>query len=600
MINIAEVCRKLSVLACTLDSNGYFTGVSELFTVILGYSESMVVGKHFAEFVSADDLARSREAWGSLKAGNPLHHFRNYYVTARGELICIEWNAAYDLQEASCYCAGQVITGDLNDDADLGEHELYRRMFVENPSAMFIYEPSTLKFVMVNNAACEQYGYSREEFDRINVIDIIPPHRREHYQIHLSYYLEQTRMKHEDQHQHKNGKLIDVVVYAESFRFRKRQCRLVTALDVTEKKSHEERLRLFETVLTNVTDGVMITEPVVAPDCTPKILYVNPAFEKQSGYTSAELTGACPEVLYGPETDIQAIKQMMRALSLAEHFIGQFAYYKKQGENFHVGLNIAPVKDADGKVINYIWVTRDLTELRQAEYRQKKLMDELVMSSSHLNQFSYIASHNLRAPLTNIMAIAKLMESGVTAAELERLVRLIKRSSQQLNETIEDLVNILLIKESTVNKDLVDLETLWNHVRSGNKEGLEAAGAIITANFDKRWVRFNKVYLASILQELLSNAIKFRRPGVPLQVNLSSVRTKDGVSILFSDNGMGLDLQVAGDKLFGLYQRFHPGTPGKGLGLFMVRSQLQAMDAVIRVKTAPGQGFHLTIDLAAE
>lgn len=600
MINIAEVCDRLAVLACTLNSEGIFTGISDTFTSTLGYSEASVIGRHFSEFVSADDLDRSMQAWESLKEGKPLRQFRNYYVTARGKLICIEWNATFDLQEGSCYCAAQVITQDFGEEGELCEGELYRRMFIENPSAMFIYEPATLKFVMVNEAACAQYGYSREEFNTIHVTDIIPPDRRDHYLTNLSVYLQNKRLKHEDQHRHKSGKLIDIVAYAETFRFHGRNCRLVTALDITEKKSHEERLRLFETVLTNLTDGVMITGPVPAQGKGPEILYVNPAFEKQSGYSAAELRGAQPELLYGPETDIKTIQRMMRGLHLAEHFMGELAIYDKRGEKYYAGLNIAPVKDPDGKVLNFIAVTHDLTELKRAELRQQKLANELVKSSSHLNQFSYITSHNLRAPLTNIIAVAKLMESGVTQQELGRLVGLINRSSQQLNETIEDLVKILLIKEAAMTKELVDLELLWKQVRSANKEALRSAGAVVHASFDKRWIRFNKIYLSGILQELLTNAIKFRRPGIALQVNISSVRTMDGVSIHFSDNGMGLDLAVAGDKLFGLYQRFHAGVAGKGLGLFMVRSQLQSMGASVRVKSIPGQGFHVIIDLAAE
>lgn len=595
MIDLALVCDKLHSIACSIDADGRFTAISDSVASALGYDEQQFVGRHFSEFVLPEDLDKTLEAWEKLKAGEPLHGFRNYYISGEGRLKCIEWDARYKTEDQLCYCFGKVLEAEYIHDDDLDEAALYKKMFRENPSAMYVYEPVTLRFLLVNRATCVQYGYSEEEFGEMIVLDLLPPKRRREFLRQLPGYLKTESIKLEDIHLHKNGTAINIVAHADNIRFRGKNCRLVTAMDVTHKKLYEERLHLFETVLTNVADGVVITGPEVVAGKGPRIVYVNPAFQRQSGYEARELIGKFTTMLLGPESTSRSVNSMMQALQLGEPYVGEMINYNKAGNKYYVALNIAPVKDPAGNLIYFIGVTRDITELRKSEEEKQKLVNQLLRTNSDVSQFTYIASHNLRAPLTNIMAVAELLERELAKSDSERFITLIKRSAGQLNDTIQDLVNILLIKETVPGKELVDIERLWQTTIDNNRKKLDDIQATIESRFASKWVRFNKAYMSSILQELLTNAIKFRRPDRLLQITVETMSAQGAVSLRFSDNGTGLQLDGNRERLFGLYQRFHQASDGKGLGLFVVRSQVQAMGAEIAVDATPGNGFSVTI-----
>ncbi len=597
MIDLARVCDKLSLLACSLDENGYFTEISGTLLPILGYTEQEFLHTHFADHVAERDLQKSLYAWQALKSGATLHAFRNYFVCKEGRLRCMEWDAVYNAVDKKCYCTGKLITVDDTDEEVLDEMQLYRKMFFDNLSAMFIYDPASLQFIMVNKAACEQYGYTEEEFKQISVLDIVPPDGRQSFLEALPTYLNSRISQLPHQHQHRSGDIIDVIAYAQTINYLNVSCRMVTAVDVTAKKMNEEKLRLFETVITNVTDGVMITSGELTGERGSRILYVNPAFEKQTGYAAAELIGQFPDVMGGREDNLRSLERMRKAMEMGQPFLGEIMNHNRSGEKYWLAVNIAPVKDQEGKVINFIGVSRDITAYKRSEGEKQNLVKDLLRTNESVQRFTYITSHDLRAPLTNIMAVIKLMELNEPGEETARYLKLLKHSSTQLNETMLDLVNMLMIKDTPVEKELIDIETIWNSIVLNNKSSIKSVGADLKGSFAESWVRFSKAYMSSILQELLTNAIKFRRVDVPLHISIATIGTPAGVRLIFSDNGMGLDPALAKDRLFGLYQRFHHGVEGKGLGLFMMRSQVHGMNGTIQVNCNTNEGFTVTIDI---
>jgi signal transduction histidine kinase len=172
-----------------------------------------------------------------------------------------------------------------------------------------------------------------------------------------------------------------------------------------------------------------------------------------------------------------------------------------------------------------------------------------------------------------------------------------KTSTNQLNDTINDLLKILVIKENVnVQQELIDFETVWIRITQMTQQLIQEAGTSITTNFVKApSVNFNISYLESILLNLLSNALKYRSNKRPLEIVVKTRNTSKGIELTFTDNGLGIDLKRHKNKVFGLYQRFHNHPDSKGIGLYMVQAQIKSLGGNISVKSEVDKGTQFSI-----
>lgn len=252
-------------------------------------------------------------------------------------------------------------------------------------------------------------------------------------------------------------------------------------------------------------------------------------------------------------------------------------------------------------VLNY----RDITVRKLEEEQRYALIEELIQSNADLKQFGFITSHNLRAPLTNLLAIVDLLDTSKIKDESTlELLNAFKTATFQLNETLNDLIKVLYIRENkflalskvdfktVVSKNLHDLESL-----------IKSAEIKVDLDFSKApTVLFDSNYLESILLNLMSNAIKFASPNRKLEINISSYLKEDAVVLQFSDNGIGMNMERVKDRIFGLYQRFHDRPDCKGIGLYLIRSQVTALGGNITVDSNVNEGttFYITFKKSTE
>lgn len=218
---------------------------------------------------------------------------------------------------------------------------------------------------------------------------------------------------------------------------------------------------------------------------------------------------------------------------------------------------------------------------------------ELIKHNGQLEQFGYIASHNLRAPVARILGLTSLakLESSLPES-VSDIVNRLHDSAIDLDEIIGDLNTILEIRKGAHLKvEKVDLKHKFEKARNVLSEPLQNIQATITEDFaagkDAKGVN---VYFESILYNLLSNAIKYRSDERPLHVSIRTAKNNNQFELIFSDNGIGIDLPKFRSKLFSLYQRFHTHVEGKGLGLFLVKTQVESMGGTIDVKSEVGAG----------
>jgi PAS domain S-box-containing protein len=375
--------------------------------------------------------------------------------------------------------------------------------------------------------------------------------------------------------------------------------RMIGAMqDVTKQKEEEQRLKLLETVVTQTKDSVIITESEKASTSIPKIVFVNPAFTQMTGYKAKDVVGKSPSIFMGRKSVANEITKLSEALKHKKEFKFETLNQKKGGEEYWVNFSMIPITNKEGEHSHWISIQRDITDEKKQEKEKEQLIRELTQNNKDLKQFSYITSHNLRAPLSNLTGLLNLIEDiPVENPELKEVLDGFSKSTHLLNETINDLVKVIIIKDNpSIEKEEVLIEDIFENVFNQLSFLISLHKPIIKIDLRKMSIaNINKAYLESILLNLLTNAIKYRATSRQLKISISSKEVGNNIILIFKDNGIGIDLERNADKIFGLYQRFHNYPDSKGLGLYLVKSQVETMGGSITVQSEVNKGTTFTL-----
>ncbi|HBH23238.1 MAG TPA: hypothetical protein DDY13_07420 [Cytophagales bacterium] len=202
-------------------------------------------------------------------------------------------------------------------------------------------------------------------------------------------------------------------------------------------------------------------------------------------------------------------------------------------------------------------------------------------------------AHNLKSPVAQLIGLTDLLKKTVKMDGLaQETIEKIANSSQSLHDIINDLNQILHIRRGNdAYFEEVDLNNILRKVLYTLETDIRLKHAEIKIRADKEIeMRGVKAYFQSIFYNLVSNALKYTNPERTSVININIRKSNDDLVISVSDNGVGIDLENAGDKLFQLYQRVHSGYQGKGFGLFLTKTQVEAMGGIIEVDSTIGQG----------
>ncbi len=229
----------------------------------------------------------------------------------------------------------------------------------------------------------------------------------------------------------------------------------------------------------------------------------------------------------------------------------------------------------------------------------KRVTDDLYKHNRELHEFGYIVSHNLRSPVANIMGITNFMEMEMDDPEtIAYCVRNLKGSVFRLDEVIKDLSKILSTTDNSVDLVLekVDLAETVGNIQQDMAEKIERSNTCIDITPGTFVIFSHKAYIYSIFFNLISNSIKYRTKADPfIDIHLS--QDAETIFILFRDNGCGIDLNRHGEDLFKPYKRFHTHIEGKGLGMFLLKSHVEALGGEISLTSEPGNGTTFKISL---
>ncbi len=298
------------------------------------------------------------------------------------------------------------------------------------------------------------------------------------------------------------------------------------------------------------------------------------------------------------ERKILSKERFEKALS-GEKVNYELHFVQPQGTKTWYNVNMFAVKDKVNNLLGFIISSEDITARKNIELERTKMLSDIVQHNKDLEQFSYIVSHNLRSPVANIIGLSNIIKEtpDMNPQDFTRCVDGMVLSAVKLDEIISDL-NFILQKRREINekKEMVTFSSLLNDVKSIISELIDRENILINSNFTVNKIFTVRSYLHSIFLNLITNSIKYRNRSVKTVIDIHSYKVDNKIILKFKDNGLGIDMKNYGDKLFGLYKKFHTHIEGKGMGLYMVKTQVEILGGKITVQSQVGQGTEFTIE----
>ncbi|MBI1286274.1 MAG: GHKL domain-containing protein [Flavobacteriales bacterium] len=229
-------------------------------------------------------------------------------------------------------------------------------------------------------------------------------------------------------------------------------------------------------------------------------------------------------------------------------------------------------------------------ELEQRVSELKLLSSRISRKKQQVENFAYITSHNLRAPSANLVALVRELDEA-DAERREQIMPLLVKSGNQLMRTLDDISHVLTQSNPLHEARILKFVDLVDEIKLELSSEINESGAVILENFGEcTEILYAPDHLKSVMLNLISNAIRYRHPDRKPVIELKTWRYEGRVFLECKDNGQGIDLQKHGESLFRLYKTFHRNPEAHGVGLFLVRHQLESLDGSIDVGSVEGKG----------
>ena len=358
-------------------------------------------------------------------------------------------------------------------------------------------------------------------------------------------------------------------------------------------------LSLYQSVVESANDAVIVTEPNL-DEPGPRIIYVNPAFTRMTGWSYDEIVGKTPRVLQGPRTSRELLDRLRRDLETKKNFFGEAINYRKDGTEYFVEWRIAPVvaggvqdgkgqpidpTTRNGKVLYWVAIQRDVSTRKQTE-------DHLREDNQRKDTFLAMLAHELRNPLApirnSIYIMQKTLEKGDLGEIQSRFPRLLNIQDNQVERMVrimDDLLDISRIQRGLINLKLTgcDLGDIVFHATETVRPLFTTKGQEFVSSVPPtlRPLRVDRTRIEQVLVNLLNNASKYSPPNGRITLRV----TQDHLNTTFQvqDNGQGIDPEHLG-RVFDLFyqEKLTPSAEGGlGIGLTLVKQLIELHNGTI-------------------
>jgi PAS domain S-box-containing protein len=364
-------------------------------------------------------------------------------------------------------------------------------------------------------------------------------------------------------------------------------------MDITERRRFEESIRMLAYIVESSDDAI------ISKTLGGIITSWNRGAEKMYGYSKDEVIGKPISILAPPELkdEMVHILEKIRERSPIEHI--ESLRVTKDGRTIHVSLSVSPIHDAEDKVIGASTIARDISDRKRMEDEVFNLLAELERSNKDLEQFAYVASHDLQEPLRMVSSYTQLLArryKDKLDQDAKDYIEFAANGANRMQRLIKDLLLYSRVTTRGAAPVPVDMKVVLGEAKDNLQVAIKETGALVTNN-DLPVVAADHTQLVQVLQNLIGNAVKFRGE-TPPRIHISAEKTGGDWKISIQDNGIGIEPQYF-ERIFVIFQRLHTADKyqGTGIGLALCKRIVQRLGGNMWVESEPGQGstFYFTL-----
>ena len=557
------------------------------------------------ELIHPDDKHLVSNQDDLLKQGAPIiQQYR--IVTKDGRVRWVENKLVPALNYSGELLRIDGITRDITERKQAGERHrlnkaLYRQIVESAQEGIWTIDVND-KTNYVNQKICDILGYTAEEMMGKELYDFMD----EEGKAYAIACMEKRRNGSKDnldiRYKTKNGQDVWANISANPIFDGEGQYAGALAMitDITRRREDEEQLKKSEANLRTIFDNTDSSYILFGADL--RIISFNVLAQKHSlELNDRELAvndhlSHCIAAERWP-----LILDILEKVAAGETVNYEVSFTRKDGFVRWSNIRWLNIQNNENKNWGFILANKDITEIKLASLERERIAADLIQHVKDLEQFTYIISHNLRAPVANIIGLAELLKEPDMEPDDQLLaVERVSQSVKNIDVVIQDLNQILQTRElGNEKKEVVYFAEIVSAIKTSIANIIVSEHVKFECDFKEAdQLSAIRSYIYSIFYNLASNSIKYCQPGVAPVISIVSKKLPDKIELRFKDNGKGIDLDKHSQHLFGLYKRFDSTVEGKGMGLFMVKTQVEALGGTININSTVGVGTEFIIQLA--
>lgn len=610
VMSLAEEKERLNVTLHSIgegvivtDTGGFIQMLNSVAENLTGWSEDEARGRPLNEvfhIVNEKTLELCDDpVEKAMKTGDVLTNAKNtILITRNGRSRIIADNGAPILNSLGNIIGVVLVFRDITNEKKAEETHITLASLVNSSDDAIIGTTLEGTITSWNKGAKEIYGYTADEIIGRHISVLAPPNRGNEFMEIIERILRGERIEHfETLRRRKNGTGINVSLTVSHLQDTVGDTIGFSAIskDITRKKQNEREHFILAAIVESSDDAI------IGKDLNGSITSWNAGAERMYGYSQDEAIGRSISFIIPPDLpdEMPKILNIIKNGKHIKHYETQRR--KKGGGRIHISLTTSPIKDKEGNIIGISTIARDITEKVEAENILREYTRDLKIKNEELEQFTYVASHDLQEPLRMVASYVQLLQKryeGKLDSDADDFINFAAEGANRMQALINDL--LLFSRVSTRGKSFVEtnLESVLQRALQNLQMQIQESNAIIEHD-SLPVVKADASQLVQVFQNLISNSIKFCSEKTP-HILISAEQQDENWLFSVKDNGIGIDPEYF-NRIYVIFQRLHTrkNYPGTGIGLAICKRIVERHGGRIWVESEPGMGstFFFTIPI---